>query len=131
MSKAFLTGSHVYGRPHDESDIDLVVRMEKSEINRLLSLLPLHQVGNLEQSGSDNGIPSIRVGNLNLIMCDSDAEYSIWKDGTEKLSSHRLKCGPVTRVHAVEYFDFIRDQRTKKQPVVTEDDPFSIDAEIV
>lgn len=61
---AFLTGSHVYGRPHDHSDVDLVIRTDPGTKQKLLEL-----------SGSD--FP-IKFGNLNLIITTTDAEYTAW-----------------------------------------------------
>ena len=63
--KSFLTGSHVYGKPTKDSDIDLVVRISLKDEERLIKL-------------SDNqGLP-IRFGNLNLIAATTDEDFAGW-----------------------------------------------------
>lgn len=85
MSKhPFLTGSHAYGIPHADSDIDMVVWAEDTVLRELL-------VG--------AGFP-VRFGKLNIILCDNEADWIIWKTGTEALK----KIAPVDRDEAVAFF---------------------------
>ncbi len=61
---AFLTGSHTYGQPNANSDIDLVIRADPDTKQKLLEL-------------SGGSFP-IKFGNLNLIVAVTDSEYSAW-----------------------------------------------------
>lgn len=71
MFNSFLTGSHVYGRPTKESDVDLVllVDYDTAEFLRKHSKLKKEPV---------------RYGNLNLIICETVEEYMAWYMGTKK-----------------------------------------------
>lgn len=61
----FITGSHAYGLPNEESDVDLVL------------YLPPNVSALLTRESETKGIP-VRYGNLNLILCDSPEEYDAW-----------------------------------------------------
>jgi len=90
--RSFLTGSHVYGTPKHDSDIDLVIQLSSDEELQLL--------GHSDGGGirvNDSGYPTIRFGNLQLIAVEDDREFSIWKSCTEELR----KRAPVTREEAV------------------------------
>jgi len=80
----FLTGSHAYGTPGADSDIDMVVWAEDEALRKLL-------VG--------SGYP-VRFGKLNIIICDNEADWNIWVKGTEALKRN----APVDRETAVELF---------------------------
>ena len=67
MSRAFLTGSRVYGEPHDESDIDLVI---------LVDYKALKALKNFSESKK-----TIRFGKLNIIACQTEAEMAVWRVG--------------------------------------------------
>lgn len=69
--KAFLTGSRVYGNPNDDSDIDLVIRVDRETKEKLIELA--------------GGGSVVRFGKLNLLICATDQEYWAWQDGTEEL----------------------------------------------
>lgn len=91
MNSAFLTGSRVYGRPRDDSDVDLVVLMTKDEMAALA------------RHGSDikdygTGSLSVRFGILNIVAVSSPAEYEAWRDSKNALLARR----PVTRDDAVD-----------------------------
>lgn len=95
---AFLTGSHVYGTPHDESDVDLVVRIDQKTYDKLCEL-----------AGVPHNHRPLRFGDLNLVVCLDDAEYAAWKAGTETLLEDvRAGRGPATRTGACNLFDKIR-----------------------
>lgn len=80
----WLTGSHAYGTPGADSDIDMVVWAEDEALRKLL-------VG--------SGYP-VRFGKLNIIICDNEADWNIWVKGTEALKRN----APVDRETAVELF---------------------------
>lgn len=91
MSKApFITGSHAYGEPRPDSDIDLVVWAETGSDTRNV----------LEE----NGYP-VRFGKLNLILVDDEEQWQIWKRGTDQLVFQRDVDGkPISRDEAVKHF---------------------------
>jgi len=84
----FITGSHAYGSPTENSDIDLVV----------------WAVGETRAKLEVGGYP-IRFGRLNLILISDSDQWDIWKIGTEalvKLSKSRKSA--VSRDEAVAFF---------------------------
>lgn len=84
----FITGSHAYGAPHNESDIDLVV----------------WAVGDVRAKLEEGGYP-IRFGKLNLILISNDDQWEIWRIGTQALVKRRKdRNSPVTRDEAVAFF---------------------------
>lgn len=72
--KAFLTGSHVFGRPGPESDIDLCVLVDPILAAKLRDM--------------SESTKTCRFGRLNLILCESDTEFAAWKMSTERLLPH-------------------------------------------
>lgn len=94
---AFLTGSQVYGTPHEKSDIDLVVLVSQPE----LEILAAHH-----RSDSDpevyKGMTStaLRFGKLNLLCVTDEADLAVWRSGTDELVARK----PVTRPEAVALF---------------------------
>lgn len=49
---AFITGSHAYGKPHDKSDVDIVIFMDRHTYYILAELFGVH--GNEHCSASDD-----------------------------------------------------------------------------
>lgn len=95
--EAFVTGSHAYGAPHAESDVDLVVRATQATANKLLvSLFAADE-------GKDYGEGSLcfRAGSLNVIVCLTDERFASWLEGTKALMSLGR---PVSRDEAVDHF---------------------------
>lgn len=88
-SKApFITGSHAYGSPRDDSDIDLVV----------------WAVGDTRATLEAGGYP-IRFGKLNLILISDDDQWDIWRLGTQALVKlHKSRKSAVSREEAVAFF---------------------------
>lgn len=87
---AFITGSHAYGEPHADSDVDLVIRADVDDMSLLREL-----------SGCRQG--PIRFGQLNLIVCTNDELFTAWQKGTEQLMAEGRETGlPVTRERACE-----------------------------
>ena len=74
---AFVTGSTVYGRPTDESDVDLVILADQDTLDRLIE-------------ESDNKELPIRFGRLNLIVLGTKAEYDAWHDAKRECSLRAL-----------------------------------------
>lgn len=62
---AFITGSHAYGCPTSDSDVDLVILCDKETELKLIKL-------------SDNKSIPVRYGNLNICTVTSTEEYTAW-----------------------------------------------------
>ena len=89
---SFITGSWAYGEPRPDSDIDLVIMCGTLEADIL-------------RSASEDDA-SVRYGNLNLIVCDTEEEWNLWKKGTEMLAARR----PVKRKEAIQLFSQLREE---------------------
>jgi hypothetical protein len=94
--KAFLTGSHVYGTPHESSDINLVVFMSQDDLDRLRML----GCDEGDEQYDDNSIACLRFGKLNLLCVTDAADYGAWRSGTDELVAR----SPVTREEAIAVF---------------------------
>ena len=87
--EAFITGSHAYGAPRDDSDVDLVVYMEEEDFDTLSKLLGEHKVvkdpdAHTYPSFDKDTSVSLRLGPLNLIATSDYGTYEAWKQGTEE-----------------------------------------------
>jgi len=90
--KAFLTGSHAYGAPTSESDVDLVVLVTEAE------------AAVLREQSETKQIPH-RYGNLNLIILTDVLEYNAWATFTKDMQTQREDTGqPVTKEEAKAAF---------------------------
>lgn len=99
---SLVTGSHAYGKVHDKSDIDLVIRISKADFERL------KQVGDwFEGRYGEAPCQSIRFGKLNVLCCLTDKSYETWQIGTRELKKKR----PVERKEAVMLFRQLRKER--------------------
>lgn len=106
--RPFITGSHAYSTPHEKSDVDLVVRMDAGVCYQLGKLLGISkQAQNEDDPDAEYNRTSLRIGNLNLIICETDAEYDYWKEGTELL----IKQKPVTRDFAIKFLDDLYSEK--------------------
>lgn len=94
--QALLTGSQVYGTPHADSDIDLVLRVSVLELNLLINT----KGADLIHIYPDNDSASLKFGKLNLICVTSDKMYDVWVNGT----AHLVEQKPVTRSEAIQHF---------------------------
>lgn len=106
--KAFLTGSTVYGTPHKDSDIDLVVRLDVESTGKMAQFLK-EKGEKLEHCDYGDGQTSIKIGALNLLVCHTDKRYISWALGTEALKKERMAVGRLTRERAIEVFSSLRD----------------------
>ena len=79
--KAFLTGSHVFGRPGPESDIDLCILVDPILAGKLRDMSESTKI--------------CRFGCLNLILCESDTEFAAWKMSTERLLQIKTATGSI------------------------------------
>ena len=87
----FLVGSHVYGTPRPDSDIDLVIRMTPEVATRLYEL-----------AGQSPDGP-LRFGALNLIPALDDEQYAAWVKGLEQVMLLR-QAGSVSCAVARDVF---------------------------
>ena len=74
---SFITGSRVYGTPRPDSDVDLVVLVDEDTATLLRTL------------SDDKG--AVRFGRLNLVVCTSPEEYSVWRLGTTQMLRAKAK----------------------------------------
>lgn len=102
---AFITGSRAYGTPRSDSDIDVVVRIEQPEIDKLKRLGIIGFTTPNNQYDIRSGC-QFRTGPLNLICIPDDNYFAAWKRGTEELAGRR----PVTRDDAIAHFDKVFDE---------------------
>jgi len=87
--KPFITGSHAYGTPTSESDIDLVIPPMISEsLDKLINY-------------SESGTVPIKYGNLNILAAPNEEAFWLWWKCTRDLT--RIK--PVTRDFAIEFIE--------------------------
>lgn len=101
---AFITGSRAYGKPTVKSDIDLVIRCDP-ETERLLRKLSAR----ISKHGAkEDELQPIRFGMLNIIVCQSDEDYAVWKLGTEHMKGLKEKGSPFDRDTAMEVLNGLR-----------------------
>jgi predicted nucleotidyltransferase len=93
--KSFLTGSHVYGTPTPESDVDVVVLMSESEMYKLSNLAD--QVSKFDEYGEGR---SLRFGKLNLIVLNTEPMFNLWRSSTDECIAQK----PVDKKRAAEIF---------------------------
>lgn len=105
--KAFITGSHAYGTPGPDSDVDVVVRCDLDVVAKLTALLDQPVADETGEPGKDYPQLQVRSGRLNLLLCASDERFEIWREGTADLRA----LAPVTRDAAVAHFKRLRERR--------------------
>lgn len=106
IKKAFITGSHAYGRPNKSSDVDLVILVSEEDLKILKE--EADESNNWECEGRyKEHAPQascLRFGFLNLIVCTTQEQYDLWLKGTRRLK----KKGPVKRSEACYLFAKLR-----------------------
>jgi hypothetical protein len=102
-----VTGSHAYGTPREDSDIDLVVFVSPADMKKLIGL---ESGADAERYGSLAQV-FLRFGNLNLICVDNDTDYDVWLKGTAALKARK----PVTRDEAVVLFKQLQKEARPEQ----------------
>ena len=77
--RAFVTGSHAYGQPH-ESDVDIVMLLDENILHLLATISgKAIQTDQYEQKPES---ASIRFDKLNIIAVTDPAEFAAWLEGT-------------------------------------------------
>jgi hypothetical protein len=108
---AFLTGSRVYGRPHDGSDVDLVVLVSEGDFERLRAAAEADDLEGRDTSYlARTSSASLRFGDLNVLCCRTREAYDVWREGTDRLVEMRRQDGPVDRDTATDLFQQLRRQ---------------------
>lgn len=104
---AFLTGSQIYGAPHNESDIDVVILADSRTIRLLMDF-----VGTGDEQYDQL---SFKFGKLNLLVARDQGELECWIKGTEELLRRKNDSGrPVLREEAIAVFRALRAQNKEK-----------------
>lgn len=119
---AFITGSHAYGTPRPDSDVDFVVLTTHDDANMLASLQDDEDTTLAEQEAKNKaasdcdieaylaGETNLRFRRLNLICCYDRVEFEVWKQATFDLIAMK----PVTREFAKDYIHKMRDAKCQK-----------------
>lgn len=97
----FVTGSQAYGYVHPDSDVDVVVLMEEDEDRQ--RLFDYVDRSKNVRTGVYNwrcGY-SVRLHDVNFLVCETTEEYDCWREGTEQCVSE----APIQRRRAVQVFD--------------------------
>ena len=81
MMHAFFTGSRVYGKINEASDLDMVV-LVKDGLDRLCCASDTEIETDRYESKPQSA--SLRFGRLNIIAVTDDTEFQAWKSGTEE-----------------------------------------------
>lgn len=112
---AFITGSHAYGKPKPESDIDLVIRCDEATLKLLTE-----QADEIDRrswgehvppscDGTDIVSKSLRFGNLNLVICTDDKRFAAFRLGTSVLVDAKRKHKKPSRDDAVKLLTALRN----------------------
>lgn len=91
---AFVTGSHAYGTPREDSDLDLVVLVSPADLailNAVLGTPPPEGVSKTEVS------TSFKIGSVDLITFVDAPAFEAWRGANQALIARK----PVTRETAV------------------------------
>lgn len=92
--RPFSTGSRIYGSPTEKSDYDMVVLVEPSLKDKMITYL---------------GIP-FRFGDLNLILVTSEAEYDAWEEARNLCMEVKAKQGFCDKETAIRIHEETRDK---------------------
>jgi len=88
--RILLTGSHVYGPVHEDSDIDIVLHHDDAdELREKLIEKNIELFRSEKQQGTDypGYFFSLGILTINIIYVQDDEEMLTWKRATEKLAS--------------------------------------------
>lgn len=85
---SFITGSHAYGTPSKDSDIDICLLMSEEDSKFLWKIT------------KENEMKTIKFGDINLIVFTKEKSFLNWKSVTDALIAQK----PVTREKAIKEF---------------------------
>lgn len=95
----FLTGSHAYGTPREDSDVDLAVFVPAEDADKFRGLFASEL--RISNEGSYPNGCAYRFGNLNLLVFSSEPHFNAWREATAELATRK----PVTRSEAIKAID--------------------------
>lgn len=102
-ASAFLTGSHAYGTPREDSDIDIVLTLSDGDIGKLKSLcdkVDSHEELPDDGNGYDKSLDvSLRFGRLNLLVVPP-AKFVKWKRANDVLCQRHWVGESISRAEA-------------------------------
>lgn len=104
IRRSFVTGSHAYGTPGRESDIDLVVIVTEADLLILMNGADERNEWDAQYQERAPQAACLRFGNLNLIACTSEETFEVWRKGTRQLKAN----APVLRSVACGLFAMLR-----------------------
>lgn len=107
MTPSMFTGSYVYGKPNNDSDVDIVLLVNAGQLKTLRRLADksLMPANNTESDGTGEiSAASLRFGRINLIAVTDPVMFAVWEKGTNQLAKKR----PVTRRDAISHFRALR-----------------------
>ena len=120
--RAFVTGSHAYGLPGHDSDIDVVVLVTMADLEKLLKASDDLDIATDPEYARNCHTTSLRFGSLNLLATTDEKAYQCWWDATRKLKEQ----SPVSREYAVRFMHKARIEHglIKQRPIDDDDIPF-------
>jgi predicted nucleotidyltransferase len=81
----FLSGSHTYGTPRPDSDVDIVVLTDETMRARLREICDPNESFPTKPGYDKRDGESLRFGKLNLIIVPTLEEYTAWENATNQL----------------------------------------------
>lgn len=116
---AILTGSMVYGTPHEDSDLDIVVLVDPSSLELIADMADELCEGYVGAPDDETTTDSVivRAGRFNVIAVTKPEDFATWVKGTAQLKERRVQGGTVTREQAVELFDKLRAEQRQREEV--------------
>lgn len=110
---AFITGSHAYGIPDADSDLDLVILLSDDDFTLLCGFYVAKGGEGLDLSylSDDSCGISLRFGELNILCVNDARDWETWRKGTHDLVAMK----PVSRETAVEVFQRLRKEEAGRR----------------
>ena len=95
---AFITGSHAYGTPDEDSDVDLVVLVQSGA----------NTDEKLRELADDPYSTPVMYGDLNLIICTDPVQFTVWHAATIYMARNKKNHGPYDKDQAKKVLDQYR-----------------------
>lgn len=92
-TRAFLTGSHAYGAPREDSDVDVAVLVEPELMDHLRNACG----SNWKEHYGGARPPCLEIGKLQFILFQDEHEFLAWRRATKWLKDEK----PVTKGRAI------------------------------
>lgn len=117
--RVVFTGSYAYGRPTEESDVDVVVQVTEDELVSIRADLMTRGVtftsarfDTFDGYKSPALEESFRIGKINFILVTNDAQFAVWEQGTAECRKRAAAavCGFIPRDEAVAVFQRLEQE---------------------